>query len=529
MVRRSAIAMALGVVMALVWSSPALAAVNTTLTLSGISGPGPKYAPVMTLQSYTWGSGGSHTGGYTGKALVRSPSVSGGEFSVGAASDKSIVNLALVMTDGRQFATATLSATHVPDSGPYFRAVFSQVFVESISILPRSFGSDVPGVHITFAYQSVNLEYTPASTCSLGSRTWLNLSRATPAVDPALAGTATDSMQPFLPVQLGVAGPGQVAVGAPSQADTLLGANGANGISNLRAQTLATRLDIGDGSLDQALVSSQLTQADQYIGADKPSAWGSLDPSTQSSINQLVSQLAGANTPATGCPLVPQGDTLTPPPTPALAGLVTDACTGAPVNGLTANLTAPGLPGPITLLTGNNEFEISTLAAGTYQLNISGSGHTTFTLPAVQIPAAGAPPQVGAFAGGLQVAVAMAPTGGCAPGKTPVGPASIQALNGGLFDKCTLMSLNGGSVNLVPPAGGTIPAIMRENGFTLAELAAGTYGLSESVSGYQQVQLNGGTLPAVQMPGQPAMQADGSGARFAIIAVLEPVAVGAAC
>ena len=54
----------------------------------------------------------------------------------------------------------------------------------------------------------------------------------------------------------------------------------------------------------------------------------------------------------------------------------------------------------------------------------------------------------------------MAPTAGCAPGKSPIAPARVQALNGGLFDKCTNMALNGGTANLVPPAGGTIPTVM---------------------------------------------------------------------
>ena len=55
------------------------------------------------------------------------------------------------------------------------------------------------------------------------------------------------------------------------------------------------------------------------------------------------------------------------------------------------------------------------------------------------------------------------------------------------------------------------------------------YGLSETVPGHQPVLLNGGGLPAVQMPAQPTVLPDGSGARFGIIAALQPEPVGAAC
>ena len=330
-------------------------------------------------------------------------------------------------------------------------------------------------------------------------------------------------------MQLGDAGPGAVRVGDPSLADTLLQANGANGLSNLRAQTLATRLNVVSGALDPALVSSELSQADALLGAHKPGTWSQLDPGTQSQINQLVGDFQATDVPAAGCPLVPEAATLVPPQTFALSGLVTDACTGAPVNGLSASVSAVGNPGPINLPTNHSEFGIPTLAPGTYQLTLSGAGHSTFTLPAVQIPAVQQPPLSGGFADGSEIAVAMAPPGGCAPGKPAVGPAHVPALSGGLFDECTLQALDGGTVNLVPPAGGTIPAVMHENDFSLAELSGGSYGLSEQAPGHQPILYTGGTLPAVQMPAQPSQLPDGSGARYGIIVVAEPAPAGAVC
>ncbi len=115
------------------------------------------------------------------------------------------------------------------------------------------------------------------------------------------------------------------------------------------------------------------------------------------------------------------------------------------------------------------------------------------------------------------------------PARPSPGPIQIPALNGNLFDQCSLRALNGGTANLVPPAGGTLPTVMVENGFTLDQLAAGTYGLSESAPGHQQILYTGGTLPAVQMPAQPSLLPDGSGARFGIIVVADPAPVGAAC
>ncbi len=92
-----------------------------------------------------------------------------------------------------------------------------------------------------------------------------------------------------------------------------------------------------------------------------------------------------------------------------------------------------------------------------------------------------------------------------------------------------MAALTGGTANLVTPAGGQLPTAINGNLFTLDDLAAGGYGLDEEVSGYQPVLYTGPTLPAVQMPAQPAAFADGSAARFGLIIVVEPEPVGAAC
>jgi hypothetical protein len=101
----------------------------------------------------------------------------------------------------------------------------------------------------------------------------------------------------------------------------------------------------------------------------------------------------------------------------------------------------------------------------------------------------------------------------------------LPAVQGGLYDQCNLQALNGGTASLVPPAGGSIPLLMTENGFILGNLAPGGYGLAETAPGYQQILYTGNTLPAVQMPAQPAVGADHSGARFSIIIVAQPAPV----
>jgi len=523
--RRLVLTSVVAVAATLAWSATALATVHSTLTLTGGK---PSVPTPLSLDSFSWGiHSGSGTGGYSGRAHVKSPSVSGGEFSVTMASDKSGVKFALNDAGGSAFTTATVSLTHVPASTPYLQSVFHDVQVVSVSVGSTG-GGAVPDMDLTFSYRSVEIEYAAESDCSLASRSWEGLSHVTPAVDPATGGVATDPLQTFLPVQLGTGGPGAVNVSDPTQADTLLNANGANGLSNLRAQTLATRLNVVSGALDPALVSSQLTQADTLLGAHKPSTWGSLDPGTQDQVNQLVDQFKSTDVPAAGCPMVPAGTTLVGAQTFALAGLVTDACTGAPVKGLSVSVMAAGDPGPVNLPTHSSEFGIPSIPDGIYELFVHGDGHHDLTLSGVQIAAAQAP-ITGVINGGTDIAVAMAPTSGCAPGATEPGPIQIPALNGNLFDQCSLRALSGGTANLVPPAGGTLPTVMVENGFTLDQLAAGTYGLSESAPGHQQILYTGGTLPAVQMPAQPSLLPDGSGARFGIIVVADPAPVGAAC
>jgi hypothetical protein len=105
----------------------------------------------------------------------------------------------------------------------------------------------------------------------------------------------------------------------------------------------------------------------------------------------------------------------------------------------------------------------------------------------------------------------------------------LPAIQGGLYDQCSLQALNGGTANLVPPAGGSIPLPMTGNGFILGNLAQGSYGLNETVPGHQQILYTGNTLPAVQMPAQPAVGADHSGARFGIIVVAQPAPIGTPC
>jgi type VI protein secretion system component Hcp len=244
----------------LVWAPAALASVQSTLTLSGGSPP----IPSMTVQSFAWGVSQSGTGGYTGRAHVESPSVSGGEFSVTMVSGKQTGALALAAGSGSTFPTASLISVHPPSATPYMQTDFTDVQVVDVSVDTMG-GADSPTLRVTFAYRNADIQYTPESSCSLGARSWMGLSQVTPAADPATGGSAVDALTPFLPIQLGGSGPGVVTVDDPSQADSLLKVDGANGLSNLRAQTLATRLNVTAGALDPSLVQSQLDQADALL------------------------------------------------------------------------------------------------------------------------------------------------------------------------------------------------------------------------------------------------------------------------
>jgi len=70
---------------------------------------------------------------------------------------------------------------------------------------------------------------------------------------------------------------------------------------------------------------------------------------------------------------------------------------------------------------------------------------------------------------------------------------------------------------------------MTGNRFVLGNLSQGSYGLNAMVPSHQQVLYTGGVLPAVQMPAQPAVGADHSGARFSIIVVAQPAPIGVPC
>src|SRR4029079_6895402 len=159
---------------------------------------------------------------------------------------------------------------------------------------------------------------------------------------------------------------------------------------------------------------------------------------------------------------------------------------------------------------------------------ITGAGHNALTVPAVQVPAV--PPTTGgAWAEGVGVAVALAPAGGCTHVGRDPGPVQLPALQGGLYDQCSLGALSGGTTSLVPPAGGSTPLPMTGNRFVLGTLSQGSYGLNAIVPSHQQVLYTGGVLPAVQMPAQPAVGADHSGARFSIIVVAQPAPIGVPC
>ena len=522
--RRSVLATAVSLGAMLVWAPAALASVQSTLTLGGGSPPIPG---ALTLQTFSWGTAQSGTGGYSGHSHVKAQSVSGGEFSVTMVADKTASKLASAAISGTVFSSATLSSVHPPSSTPYLVVDFTDVQVESFAT-GTSGGDVTPTLRLTFAYRNAELDYAPESTCSLGARSWMGLSQVTPAADPATGGSSVDALTEFLPIQLGDGGPGMVNVADPSQADSLLKVDGANGLSNLRAQTLATRLNVGAGALDPAVVQSQLSQADALLGAHRPGSWGQLPPATQSQINQLVDQFKSTDVPAAGCPLVPQSARLTPPQTFALAGLASDACSGAPIKGLSVEAQRAGDPGPISLPVSHSAFGIPSLEPGTYALTITGAGHNGLTVPAVQIPAVQSTTG-GAWSQGTDAAVALSPAGGCGHGSVNPGPQQLPALQGALYDQCTLGALSGGSASLVPPAGGSIPLPMTGNGFILGNLAQGSYGLNEAVPGHQQVLYAGGTLPAVQMPAQPAVGADHSGARFSIIVVAQPAPIGVPC
>ncbi len=278
-------------------------------------------------------------------------------------------------------------------------------------------------MRVTFEFQSAQVLYAAESSCSLAAKSWSNYSQVTPAVDPA-GGLAADVLDEFLPIQVGSAGPGAVEVADPALADTLLGGEGANGLKNLRAQTLATRLNVSAGAIDPAVVETELDQADALVGAHAPGGWARLDPATQTQVNQLVSDLKSTNVPASGCPAVPQVARLTDPGagTFTLAGVVTDTCTGAPIHQPQVTADASTNPGPIQLPVSHSQFGIGSLAAGTYVLTVSGGGYSTMTLPAVQIPAAQGSPLAGGFADGSQIAIGLAPLAGCRPGAKDPGP-----------------------------------------------------------------------------------------------------------
>jgi hypothetical protein len=369
--------------------------------------------------------------------------------------------------------------------------------------------------------------YAAESSCSLAARSWSGFSAVTPVVDPA-AGTSVGVLSGFLPIDLGVAGPGAVSVTDPAQADALLGVGGTNELKNLRAQTLATRLNVGAGALDPAVVAAELAQADVLLGAHAPGSWGRLDPATQAQITELAGELKSMNVPAVGCPAQPQAARLAVPTTFALGGVVTDACSGAPVKALNVTVESTRDPGPQQLPVSHSQFGVQTLAPGSYDLTISATGHNTVTLPGVEIPASQGSPLSGGFADGSLVAVSLEPLAGCPHGAKDPGPMQFAAVSGQIIDKCNLTAL-GGTASLVNTAGALIPTTISGNLFSVGELAAGTYNMNETVPGYQPVTYTGGTLPAVQMPAQPETFADGSRVRLGLIILVEPQPVGATC
>ena len=528
MVRRCGLVLGLAIAIPLVWSASAFAASTSTLTLTGITGAGTKIAPVLTAQTFSWGIGfGSQTGGYTGKGQVRSQSVSGGEFTITVASDKSIASLMNAAAAGRHFADGSLEVRKAGETDPYLTASFTDLVIAKLQMGTNP-NNSLPTASLTFAYQSVSLQYAAQSTdCSLGRQTWLNMSHATPAVDPATGGIATDALTEFMPVVLGNAGPGHVSVGSAAQADSLLTANGANGLANLRAQTLAARMNISAGGLDPTSVSSQLTQSDQFLGAHAPSSWGSLDAATQSSIIAVVNQLSGKRS----SHRLSAG---------ALCGNA-DAAVGA----------RAGRDRQRRLHGGARERPArQPRRAGTAWSDQPGDGARRVHRPHRPVGPVHAhhhrqQPRHRRLTGGADTRGADVRVGRVhrrRHHRRVDGPhrrlrarqesagrsqdpghqrQPVQPVHAGCAQRRTM--------NLVPTAGGTISTNRLENGFTLQNLAAGTYGLSESVPGYAGVTVNGGGLPAVQMPAQPASFADGSAARYMIIVVAEPAPETGGC
>ncbi|KAJ5517328.1 hypothetical protein N7527_008888 [Penicillium freii] len=104
-----------------------------------------------------------------------------------------------------------------------------------------------------------------------------------------------DAIPSLLPIWLGTEdGARSVKVTTPSQAVTIEGTTGSNGIDKLYAQLLAAKLNIENGA-DGSAVTSTIQDADNFLATHVSGDWDGLTNTVKSQVNDWASTLDGYN------------------------------------------------------------------------------------------------------------------------------------------------------------------------------------------------------------------------------------------
>ncbi len=241
-----------------------------------------------------------------------------------------------------------------------------------------------------------------------------------------------------------------------------------------------------------------------------------------------------------------------PPSLPALAGFVTDACTGLPIlGGLDVSVVGPdgGIakpPNPNRL----GLFSFPSLAPGTYQLLVSAPGYdplgadpATGGLPGVMVAKPPGPPALPAgqsLSIGLILSIGLAPT--VTPGTCKPPNPNLPALAGRGIDAATGRGLAGLVVGMAPlvidpttgaspPGPPTLPAFSPLFGFfVFPALAPGDYLFSASAPGHLALgddptkppNPNGPGVMVTSPPGPPSLPAGQSVSEGLVLSVVLP-------
>jgi len=117
-------------------------------------------------------------------------------------------------------------------------------------------------------------------------------------------GNQLDEVSQYLPLWLGTAGGTKsVQVTTVAQAQVILSTMGSNGIDKLRAQLLATKLNLASGSpASWPNLSTNIAAADAFLAQYAPSDWNSLSKNQQKQVNSWMSFFDTYNNTGPHCP-----------------------------------------------------------------------------------------------------------------------------------------------------------------------------------------------------------------------------------